>query len=99
MPQQIPDRLPKPRVGLRLSLVQLGFQPRVQHIHHRLAAFLMKSQPRVLSQTELARFGIVAIHLAQHLQHVAAFAGEVIRYVHELPASVRKAVSQQDLHA
>jgi len=99
VPQQILDRLPKPRVGLRLSLVKLRFQPRVQLIHHRLAALLMKSQPLFLSQTALARFGIVAIHLAQHLQHVAAFAGEVLRYVHELPASVRETVGQQDLHA
>jgi hypothetical protein len=59
----------------------------------------MKPQPLILRQTALARFGIVAIHLAQHLQHVSAFDGEVLRYVHELPASVRETVSQQDLRA
>jgi hypothetical protein len=49
----------------------------------------MKPQPLVRHQSAFARFGIVTIHLAQHLQYITAFIGEVIRHIHELAACVR----------
>ena len=57
----------------------------------------MKPQPLVRRQAAFTRFGIVAVHLAEHLQHVAAFAGEVLRHIYKLPASMRQTVGQQDL--
>jgi hypothetical protein len=39
----------------------------VQFVHQRPAAFLMKPQPLVGRQAALTCFGIVTIHLAQHL--------------------------------
>src|ERR1035441_6799046 len=49
----------------------------------------MKPQPLVRRQAALTRFGIVTIHLAQHLQHMAAFVREVLCHIHELPSSMR----------
>src|ERR1035438_3427715 len=56
----------------------------MQFVHHRSAAILMKPQPLPRCQAALTRFGIVEIHLTQHLQHIAAFIGEVLRHIHEL---------------
>jgi hypothetical protein len=56
----------------------------------------MKLQPLRAGQTTLTGFGIVAIHMAQHLQYVGALVGEVCRHLHELPSSMREAVPQQD---
>ena len=39
------------------------------------------------------------VDAAQLLQHEAALAGEVRHNLHELPASVRETVGQQDLDA
>ena len=50
-------------------------------------------------QTTLTCFGIVTIYLARHRKHIAAFTGEVLRHIHELPASMREAVGRQDLHS
>jgi len=52
----------------------------------------MELQPFFRRQTALTRFGIVTVHLTQHFQYVAAFIGEVLRHIHELPASMREAV-------
>ena len=40
----------------------------------------------------LTRIGIVAVHLAQHLQHVTAFVGKVRCHFEELSSSVRETV-------
>src|ERR1035437_1094520 len=61
----------------------------MQLVHHRPAAFLMEPQPLLRCQAELTRFGIVEIHLTQHLQHIATFIGEVLRHIHELPSTMR----------
>src|ERR1035437_1402177 len=45
------------------------------------AAILMEPQPLLRCQAELTRFGIVEIHLTQHLQHIATFIGEVLRHI------------------
>ena len=71
----------------------------MQLIHHRPATLLMKPQPLVRLQVTLTGFGIVAIHLAQHLQHVAAFAGKVRRHFYKLSPTVRQAIGQQNLHS
>jgi len=47
----------------------------------------------------LARFRIIFIHSAQRLQNLTAWFREVRGDFHELPASVRQAVGQQDLGA
>jgi hypothetical protein len=60
---------------------------------------LMKLQPLRPGQAMLTGFGIVAIHMAKHLQYVAAVVGEVCRHLHELPSSMREAVPQQDLYS
>jgi hypothetical protein len=58
-----------------------SFQPGVQLVRHRSAAFLMKPQPLVRRQAALARFGIVTIHLAQHFKLILYTAIlEVIHY-------------------
>ena len=57
----------------------------------------MEMQPLVRRQPEIPCFGIVAVHLAKHLQHVATFGGEVLRHLNELPASMRQTVGQKDL--
>ena len=86
MPQQIGDSFAEPGVRLRLFLSQLRFQPAMQLLHHRPAALLMKLQSLFRLQALLARLGIIAVYLAQHLEHVAAFAGKVRYHFHELPA-------------
>jgi hypothetical protein len=59
----------------------------------------MESQPLLRTQALLARFGIMAVHLAQRLQHVTAFGGKVLSHFYKLSATVREAFGQQDLHA
>jgi hypothetical protein len=49
----------------------------------------MELQPLDRSQASITRFGIMAIDLAQHFQHIAAFAREVLRHVYKLPSSMR----------
>jgi len=67
--------------------------------HHRTGALLMKAQAFGWSESALARFGVVAIHLTEHLQHVAAFRGKVGGHFHDLPSAMRQAVGQQNFHA
>src|ERR1700757_1381959 len=67
-------------------------------LHHWAATLLMKLQTLFRPQTTLSRFGIVTIHLAQHLQDIATLIGEVRRYFHELSSSMGEAVRQQNLH-
>src|SRR5271169_2393278 len=66
--------------------------------HHWAATLLMKLQALFRPQTTLSRFGLVTIHLAQHLQYIATLVGKVRRYFHELSSSMGKAVRQQNLH-
>src|SRR6266852_6323531 len=67
-------------------------------LHHWAAMLLMKLQALFRPQTTLSRFGLATIHLAQHLQYIAALVGKVRRYFHELSSSVGEAVRQQNLH-
>jgi hypothetical protein len=57
----------------------------------------MKLQALFWLQTTLSRFGLVTIHLAQHLQYIATLIGKVPRYFHELSSSMGEAVRQQNL--
>ena len=66
-------------------------------IHYRRASFLVKPQPLIRRQATIASFGIMAVHLAEHLQHIAAFAREVLHHIDKLPASMRQAVGQEGL--
>src|ERR1700683_1624482 len=70
----------------------------MEFLHYWSAARLMKLQPFFRPQTTLSRFGIVTIHLAQHLEHIATLIGKVRRYFHELSSSMGEAVRQQNLH-
>ena len=97
VPQQIPDRLAEPGVRLCPPLRQLHFQPGMQRVHHRGAAFLMELQTLIRRQSMVPRFGIMAVDQAKHFQHIAAFAREVLRHVYKLPSSMRQAVGQKDL--
>jgi len=92
------DRLAQPRVRLRLALGELRFQPVMELLHHGAATLLMKLQALFRPQTTLSRFGLVTIHLAQHLQYVATLIGKVPRYFHELSSSMGEAVRQQNLN-
>src|SRR4029077_16224842 len=67
-------------------------------LHHRAAALLMKLQALFRLQTTLSRFGLVTIHLAQHLQYISTLIGKVPRYFHELSSSLSEAVGQQNLN-
>jgi hypothetical protein len=58
----------------------------------------MKLQALFWPQTTLSRFGLVTIHLAQHLQYIATLIGKVPRYFHELSSSMGEAVGQQNLN-
>src|SRR5208283_5639494 len=87
VPQQIRDGLAQPRVGLRLALGKLRFQPVMELLHDRAAVLLMKLQTLFRPQTTLPSLGLVTIHLAQHLQYIATLVGKVRRYFHELSSS------------
>jgi len=99
MPQQILDSLAQAGVGLGLALRKLRLQPVMELLHHQAAVRLMKLQPLLGRQAALAGLGIVAIHLAQHLQYIATLVGEVLRYFYKLSSSVGEAVRQQNLHS
>ena len=58
-----------------------------------------EAQALVRRQATLTHFGIVEIHLTQHLLQIATFVGEVLSYIHELSTSMSKAVRQQDFRA
>ena len=60
----------------------------MQLLHHRSAMLLMKPQPLLRREAALARLGIMTVHLAQHLQYVAALLGEVRRHFDKLPSTV-----------
>jgi hypothetical protein len=95
--QQITDCPAQSGVGFRPPLRQLRFQPQVQLVHYRRAAFLVKPQPLIRRQAPILCIGIVAIHHVEHLQQVAAFAREVLRHVYKLSSSMCEAVGQKDL--
>jgi hypothetical protein len=71
----------------------------MQLLHHRCAAIVMKPEALVRRQLAFPRFGIVTIHMTEHLQHIATFVGEVLRHFYKLPAPMREAVRQQDFHS
>src|SRR5260370_34382390 len=60
---------------------------------------LMESQPLLRTQSALPRFGIVAVYLAQCLQHVTALLGKVLGYFYKLSATVRQTSGEQDRYA
>src|SRR5438309_1362633 len=95
MSQQVRDRLAEPRVRLRLALCKLRFQPTMQLLHHRAAVLLMKLQPLLRCQRLRTRLGILAVDLAEHLQHIAAFVGKVRRYFHELSSSMGRQLASR----
>ncbi len=68
--------LPSPEFGSVFRSANCASSQSMQLLHHRPAVLLMKPQPLLRRQAALTRFGIVAVHLAQHLQHVTAFARE-----------------------
>ena len=70
----------------------------MQLLHDRGATLLIKPQPVFWIQATLSRPGIVAIHLAQPLQYIAAFVRKVRRCFRELSSSMRETVGQQNLH-
>jgi hypothetical protein len=70
-------------------------QPPMQLLHYRGATTLMKVQALFRPQT--TRIGIVALHLAQHLQYTAAFVWKVSPLLPRLSSPAR-AVRQQNLH-
>jgi hypothetical protein len=49
---------------------------------------LVEPQPFLCGQTALTRLCVMAVHLAQHLQHVTAFLGEVGSHFYKLPPSM-----------
>jgi hypothetical protein len=99
MIQQVLDRLAEPGIRLRLALGNLRLQPPMQFRHDRRAVLLMKLQPLFQCHSRLARLGVVAIHLAQHLQHVAALFRKISGHIHKLPSSVSHAIGQQNFRA
>ena len=62
----------------------------MQLLHHRAATLLMKLQPLSWRHDLLPGLGIVAIHLAQHLQNVTALLGKVGGHFYKLPTTVGK---------
>ena len=67
--QAISDGFAQPRVGLHFLFVELGLEPSVEGIHHRLAVCLVKAQPRLGSETPPLGLGLVTIHVAKAFQH------------------------------
>ncbi len=53
--------------------------------------FLMDPPTLLRTPSALSRFGIVAVDLAQCLQHVTAFVRNVLGYFYKLPATVHQA--------
>src|ERR1700739_103942 len=60
---------------------------------------LMEPEPLIRRQAAFTPFGIMAVHLTQHFQHVATFVREGRRTLYKLPTSVCKTVGQQDLYS
>src|SRR6516164_2428634 len=76
MLQAVSNRLPQPRVRLHSLFFELGKEPSVELLHHRLAMLLVKAQSRLRQQAPFLGLRIIAVDLAQGLQHEPAFLGK-----------------------
>ena len=94
--QAISDGFAQPRVGLHFLFVELGLEPSVEGIHHRLAVRLVKAQPRLGHETPPLGLGLVTIHVVKAFQHEPALLGEVRRHLDEAAPGVRVAVSPEN---
>ena len=61
----------------------------------RVWLLLMKLQSLCRCQTLRTRLGVMAVHLAQHLQHVAALAREVRCHLYELSTTMSKQLASR----
>src|SRR5262249_47504526 len=87
----------QPGVRLCFTLAELSLQPGVQLVHYRPAVLLMKPQSLIRYQPALTCLSIMTIHLAQHVQHVAALVGKIRRHFHKLPSTMSKAIRHHTL--
>src|SRR5271169_1651058 len=89
MPQAVRDRLAQTRVGLHFLFCELGLEPSVEGIHHRLAVLLVEAQPLFGREALFLGLRIIAVDLAEAFQHELALLGKVGRHLDKATPSVR----------
>ena len=91
---QVRDRLAEAGVRFDAMLVDLRREPRLQVVHERPAVRLVKREPLVRGEPLRPRVGVVAIHLAQRLEHVATLGRKTRRDLHKPAPRVRETIPE-----
>jgi hypothetical protein len=93
MLEHVAQGLAETGVGLDLALLKLFVHPLVQPLHGRSASRLMVREALLGRELLGAAVRVLGVDSGQHLDHVAAFLGEMLEHIDKLAATVREAIA------
>ena len=91
--EHVAQGLAETGVGLDLALLKLFVDPLVQPLHGRSAARLVVREALLGRHLLGAAMRVLGVDPGQHLDHVAAFLGEMLEHIDKLASAVREAIA------